>query len=137
MNEDVPGTVEHSHGEKAKHAPEETARGGAPVERLHRQVVAIEPPAIHYTELAGGRADSPIAKEWDFYRRAAGRLLAEGHENRWVLIKGEEIIGVWDTENEARAVALQKYLMKPCLIHQIRSREPVLRAPTRLWLCRS
>jgi hypothetical protein len=35
------------------------------------------------------------------------QLLADGHESRWVLIKGEEIIGIWDTEEEARAVALQ------------------------------
>jgi hypothetical protein len=58
--------------------------------------------------------------------------LAEGHENRWVLIKGEEIIGIWDTEEDARAVALSKYLMQPCLIHQVRSREPLVRMSRRL-----
>jgi hypothetical protein len=55
---------------------------------------AHEPPAIDYTELPDGSADSPIASEWKVYRREVGRLLAEGHENRWVLIKGVEIIGI-------------------------------------------
>jgi hypothetical protein len=66
-----------------------------------------------------------------------GDLLANGHENRWVLIKGQEIIGIWDTEEDARAVALQKYLMQPCLIQQVRSREPVVHMSARFWGCQS
>ena len=116
------------------------------VEAIHREAVEasrgkplppVEPLTIHYTELPAGQPDSPLQREWDFYRREVGRLLAEGHEERFVLIKGEDIIGIWDTREEARAVALQKYLMQPCLIHQVRSREPVLRAPLRLWRCPS
>ena len=71
-----------------------------------------------YTELPAGSSDSPIASEWNLYLREVQRLLAEGHENRWVLIEGEETIGIWDTEEEARAVALTKFLMQPCLIHR-------------------
>ena len=91
---------------------------------------------IHYTELPENN-DSPIATEWNLYRREAGRLLAEGHEGRWVLLKGEQIIGIWDTEVEARAVAVERYLMQPVLIHQILTREPVLRTPTFLSRCRN
>jgi hypothetical protein len=54
-----------------------------------------------------------------------------------VLIKGEKIIGIWDTEEQAREVALQKYLMQPVLIHQVLTREPVLRGPSFLRLCRN
>jgi hypothetical protein len=94
-----------------------------------------EPRTIHFTELPEGRPDSPIAREWNLYRREVGRLLAEGHEGRWVLIKGEEIIGLWDSEEEASAVAYRKYLMQHCLIHQVRSREPIVRTSPRFWGC--
>lgn len=96
---------------------------------------AVERPTIHYSELPDARPDSPLNREWTCYRREAARLLAEGHEGRFVLIKGEEIIGIWDTEEEAEAVALHQYLMQPCLIHQVLIREPVLRGPSVLWRC--
>jgi hypothetical protein len=106
------------------------------VERGHtRHLPPYEWPTIPYTELPDCKPDSPLYREWNFYRREVGRLLAEGHEGRFVLIKGEEVIGIWDTEEETRAIALQKYLMQPCLIHQIRSREPLLRLSPRLWKC--
>jgi hypothetical protein len=78
---------------------------------------------IRYTELPEDASEGPIAREWNLYRREAGRLLAEGHEGKWLLVKGDAIIGIFDTEDEARAIALQKYLMQPCLIHQVRSRK--------------
>ena len=96
-----------------------------------------ELPTIPYTELPDGDADSPIVREWNVYRREVGRLLAEGHENRWVLIKGDEIVGIWDSEEAARAVAMAQFLMQPCLIQQVRSREPIIRMSSRFWQCRS
>jgi hypothetical protein len=92
---------------------------------------------IHYTELPEDASEGPIAREWNLYRREAGRLLAEGHEGKWLLVKGDAIIGIFDTEEEARAIALQKYLMQPCLIHQVRSCEPLVRMSTSFWGCRS
>lgn len=93
---------------------------------------ANEPQMIHYTELPPAQPHSPLTKEWDFYRREVARLLADGHEGRFVLIKGEELIGIWDTEKEAEAVAHQRYWRQPCLIHQVRSCEPLLHLSTRL-----
>jgi hypothetical protein len=92
---------------------------------------------IHYTELPEDASEGSIAREWNLYRSEAGRLLGEGHEGKWVLVKGEAIIGIFGTEDEARAVALQKYLMQPCLIHQVRSREPLVRMSMRFRGCRS
>jgi hypothetical protein len=118
-------------------------RQRAAVEQVHRESIEqgrgelpppYEPATIAYTELPPPqKADGPNALEWNFYRREVGRLLAQGHEGRFILIKGEEVIGIWDTQEEAKAVALQKYLMQPCLIHQIRSREPVVRMSLRFW----
>jgi hypothetical protein len=86
----------------------------------------VEPQTVHFSELpeaAPGRG----ATEWNFYRRAVGRLLAEGHEGRWVLIKGEEIIGTWDTEDEANRVRVERFLTQDVLMKQICTRERVLR----------
>jgi hypothetical protein len=62
---------------------------------------------------------SPIKTEWDLFRRERARLLTEGHEGRWVLIKGDEIIGVFDTWNEARAVGLGRFGVVAMLVQQI------------------
>ena len=102
-----------------------------------RQSPPLQRQTIHYTELLEDASEGPIAREWNLYRREAGRLLAEGNEGKWLLVKGDAIIGIWDTEDEARAIALQRYLMQPCLIHQVRSREPLVRMSTRFWECRS
>jgi hypothetical protein len=111
-----------------------------------RQRMLNEPPrpapqpqtrTIHYTELPADTSGGRGAVEWNFYRREVGRLLAEGHEGKWVLIKGEEIVGIWDTRDEAKAVALERFPMQDILVQQILTREPVLRGPTYWRLCRS
>jgi len=92
----------------------------------------FEWPTIHYTELAPARPDFPLYAEWETYRREVGRLLAEGHEGRWILIKGEEIIGIWDTEAEAHHEGIVRYYIprrEGFLLHQILTRERVIRGP--------
>ncbi len=114
------------------------------IERYHRQALEqfrgqplppLERPTVHYSELPDSAPGSALKREWDCYRREVGRLLAEGHEGRWVLIKGDAIIGIWDTKDETRAVALAKYFSEPSLTQQVRSREPVLRGPSVFWRC--
>jgi hypothetical protein len=93
-----------------------------------------ELPTIPYTELPDSLPDSPIKTEWDFYRRHVRQLLVEGHEGKWLLIKNEQIVGIWDTEAEANDVRVQRFLMQPVLMKQILSREPILRIGyNRLW----
>jgi hypothetical protein len=86
---------------------------------------AREPSTIPFTELAPAPPDSPIATEWNFYRREVGRLLDEGHKGKWVLIQGEQLIGIWDTFEEADEV--QRSLTPPVMIKQVLKREPVIR----------
>jgi hypothetical protein len=80
---------------------------------------------IHYTELAPTRPDSPTAQEWEFYRREVGRLLAEGHEGRFVLIKGDSVVDFFDTEEEAKLAGYQRFLMSAFLVQQVREYEPL------------
>jgi hypothetical protein len=101
------------------------------IERIRQNsplpLLPSERPTIHWTELAELPRDCPIATEWNLYRREVGRLLAEGLEGKWVLIKGEQIIGIYESFQDAYQVALEKYLMQPVLIQQVRNREPILR----------
>lgn len=88
---------------------------------------------IHYTELPECNPDSQIATESNFYRREVGHLLAEGHAGRWVLIKGEQVIGIWNTREEAFAIATERFLLQPVLVRQILEWEPLIRLPLRFY----
>src|SRR5437762_1438554 len=72
------------------------------VEALHRRAAqdeqtrpspAVEPPPIPWTELPEAKPGEVFYREWNTYRREVGHLLAEGQAGRYVLIKGEQIIG--------------------------------------------
>jgi hypothetical protein len=88
------------------------------------------------SEQANARQPMPLAdmipgsvleQEWNTFRRERPRLLAEGHEGRWVLVKGEEIIGIWETRREACKQGYKRYLLVPFLVHQLQYVERVYR----------
>jgi hypothetical protein len=107
------------------------------VKQVHREAIAegrlqplppYEPPrGVHYTELPEAKPGHPLAEEWNTYRREVGRWLAEGLEGRHVFIKGTEILGIYETDEEARAEGLKRYLLQPFFVHQIRAEEPYVR----------
>jgi hypothetical protein len=117
------------------------------IRRLHRDEVErarreglptepAEPPGIPCTDLPEASPDSPLFIEWNTYRREVGRLLAEGGQGRFALIKGELVVGLYPTEREALE---QGYRMFPCqafLVHRVQEREPLLH-PVSVRLCRS
>jgi hypothetical protein len=116
---------------------QEKAQGDAWIEQIHREAVEqyrLNPPppverprGVHYTELLEAKPDQPLAEEWNTYRREVGRLLAEGQEGRHVLIKGSEIVGIFDSLDEAHGEGVKRYLLQPFLVHTIRTEEPCLR----------
>jgi hypothetical protein len=87
-------------------------------------------PTVHFTELREAPADSPLYREWNTYRREVGRLLAEGGEGRYVLIKEEQVIGLWETHDAAMSAGYQRFPGQPFLVHPVQEREPV-------WRCTS
>jgi hypothetical protein len=88
---------------------------------------AIERPrGIPCTELPEALGGT-LTREWNTYRREVGRLLADVQEGRHVLIKGEEIIGIFDTFEEADQTGWESYSPAPYFVHQIRAVEPFLR----------
>lgn len=92
---------------------------------------------IPWTELPPANPHSPLAAEWETYRREVGRLLAEGQEGKYALIKGDEIIGIYDTWDAAREAGLEKYLLQPHVVRRILSREPLIRGPLFFRSCQS
>src|SRR5262245_10671821 len=86
------------------------------------------PPDIHYTELQPAHPESPLAIEWETYRSQVARLLAEGQEGRHVLIKGQDILGIWDSHDHAMEEGHRHFLLQPFLVHQIQTRERVFRS---------
>lgn len=98
--------------------------------------VPLYGPHIHFTELPAAAPGEPLAEEWNCFRNEVGRLLAEGHEGRWVLIVGDKTVGIWDEETEAREAAAT-YSHRPTLVRRILTREPTLRTPTFFYRCRA
>ncbi len=92
---------------------------------------------IHYTELPDLPPEDPLCREWDFFRRELPRLLAEGHEGKFVLVKGEEIIGLFPTEDDAVRVGYAKFLPESFLVEAIRTEERILFLPWYCWPCRT
>jgi hypothetical protein len=82
-----------------------------------------ERPKIHYTKLSPA---PPGDRELATYLREVGRLLAEEGEGKFALIKGDEVIGIFEDEREAERIGREKYLMQPFLVQPIREWEPVI-----------
>jgi hypothetical protein len=109
------------------------------VERLRREGTTtppVEPPGIPYTDLPPASPDSPLADEWDTYRQEVGRLLSEGKQGQFVLIKRRQVVGLYATEREALAHGYQMFPCQAFLVHQVREREPRLLCLS-MRLCRS
>jgi hypothetical protein len=93
----------------------------------------MEKPAgqwIHFSELKPFATSGPGTEEYDTYRREVGRLIAEGHEGQYVLIHATDIVGFFESQEEAYSEGYRRYLLKNevFFVHQVRTFEPVVRA---------
>ena len=82
---------------------------------------------VPYADLPEASPDQPLAQEWNTYRKQVGRLLAEGLAGKHVLIKGNDLVGTFETFDAALAAGVQRFLLGPFLVHEIREEEPNLR----------
>lgn len=129
--------VERMFREALERERQQKAQERALVEQVHREAIEQAraqplppreiPRGIHYTELREAKHGEPLAEEWNTYCREVGRLLAEGQEGRHVFIKGEKIIGIFATPDEAMEAGLKNDLLPPFFVHPIRTEEPYLR----------
>jgi hypothetical protein len=66
-------------------------------------------------------------REWAAYQRELPGLLAAGHEGKYVLIRGDDLEGVFDTQEDALNAGYDKFGLTPFFVHQIWAVEPVYR----------
>jgi hypothetical protein len=59
-----------------------------------------------------------LEREMATYRAKLPELL-EKDAGRYVLIHGDDVIGVWDTKDEALHEGLERWLFEPYLVKQI------------------
>jgi hypothetical protein len=81
-------------------------------------------------------AEVSLEREWQTFQRELGQLLAEGNAGRFALIRADELIGVWDTEDEALREGYQRFGLEPFLVQPVIKEEPTLRAGV-TWRCRT
>src|SRR5260221_11942974 len=65
----------------------------------------------------------PLLRELRTFLRELPRLVVEEEEGRYALVKGDEVISVWDTYRDAAQVGQEKFGSEPFLIHQIHAHD--------------
>jgi hypothetical protein len=90
-----------------------------------------EPAVVPHTELPEAKPGSVFYHEWNTYRREVGRLLAEGNEGKWLVIKGDAILGIFDTMQQANsaglALIIENKIKRPFALRQVLAKEPILK----------
>ena len=82
---------------------------------------------LHYTQLPPAVRSGGISREYETYRRIVGQLIADGHEGKHILIKGEEVIGLYQTDGEAMDEGYKRFLGQAFYVHQIQTWERIYR----------
>lgn len=92
-----------------------------------RELADAAAAGIHYSELGPLEPEDVFFDEWNTYLQEVGRLLAEGQAGRFMLIKGQRLLGVFESWDAARTAGLQQFLREPFFVHEVRETEPHLR----------
>jgi hypothetical protein len=58
------------------------------------------------------------------YLRELPRLREEGHGGRHALIKGDEIVSIWDTQGDAIQAGCERFGLDPIFVKTIDPRDP-------------
>ncbi len=77
---------------------------------------------IHVTE-SGRQALKLYEQEIATYLRELPRLLAEGHAGRHALVKGNEVLSVWDTQGDAIQAGCERFGIEPIFVKTIDPRD--------------
>jgi hypothetical protein len=93
------------------------------------------PRTMHFSQLTESDPNSPLGLEWNTYLKNLGRLLQEGHANKHILIKGDQIMGMWDTHVAALTEGYRLFPGQPIFVHQILENEPIYRQGRRFRAC--
>jgi hypothetical protein len=91
-------------------------------------------PKIHYTELGPARPDDPNGLAWETYRREVARLIAEGHEGKYVLLHDDEIAGIYESWEDAKREGLLRFCVngRHSMIRHILTYEATIKLSPRI-----
>jgi hypothetical protein len=67
-----------------------------------------------------------LDRELEVYRRELPRLVRE-HPGEFVLIRGDEVVGFWESEGQAYEAGCERFGPEPFLVRQVREAEQPLR----------
>ena len=86
-----------------------------------------DPTTVHYTELPALPPDNTFFHEWQAYRRDVAKLIADGLEGKWVVIKEGTIQGIFEGWKLGYRFGLDRNKQQTFLLHQILTNEPIHR----------
>jgi hypothetical protein len=86
-----------------------------------QQPAAALPP-VHITP-SGREAWKLYEREIATYLRELPRLLEEGHAGRNALVKGEEIVSIFDTQGDAIQAGCERFELEPIFVKTIDPRD--------------
>ena len=61
----------------------------------------------------------PFAEEWRAFKREAPRLVSEGKAGKFAVLKGDDLVGVWDTLSDADLAGRRQFGGAPFLVQEI------------------
>jgi hypothetical protein len=64
-----------------------------------------------------------LEKELETHRRELPGLLSQGHEGKYVLIRGPQVIGLWATEDEAYKTGRERFGLTPFMVRKVQKAE--------------
>jgi hypothetical protein len=63
-------------------------------------------------------------RQFAAYLRELPRLLAEGHSGRYALLKGDEVVSVWDTQRDVLQAGYERFGLDPFTVKKIEPSDP-------------
>jgi hypothetical protein len=83
---------------------------------------------------SGLEALKHFEKEIAAYRRELPRLLEEGHVGRYALLRGDDVLSIWDTQSDAIQAGRMQFGLEPVFIKKIDPRDPARYGLLDAWL---
>jgi hypothetical protein len=78
--------------------------------------------------MADNQKPMALEREIETYRKELPALLAAGQGGRFVLIKGEQVVGTWETQAEALQAGRERFGLEPIAVKRIDDRDVELLA---------